>query len=72
MYQRNDRLDGTFRLQRYKKYRIYANKINKKNTHKNNIIDTRTSTLPHYHIKKCVEWLQISKKCSNFAAKFGE
>ena len=27
MYQRNDRLGGTFRLQRYKKYRIYANNL---------------------------------------------
>ncbi len=34
MYQTNDRLGGTFRVQRYKKYRIYANKINKKNTQK--------------------------------------
>ena len=24
-------------------------------------------TLPHYHIKKCVERLRISKKSSNFA-----
>lgn len=33
MYQKNDRLGGTFRVQKYKKYRIYANKINK--NHKN-------------------------------------
>ncbi len=46
MYQKNDRLGGTLRVQRYKKYRIYANKINKKHT-ENNIIDTHT--LPHYH-----------------------
>ena len=28
-----------------------------------------TSTLPHYHIKKCVEYLYMSKKSSNFANK---
>ena len=44
MYQRNDRLGVTFRVQRYNKYLIYANKINKKNTQKNNI-DRYT----HYH-----------------------
>ena len=27
-----------------------------------------TSTFPHYHIKKCVEKLHISKKNTNFAA----
>ena len=27
-----------------------------------------TSTLPHYHIKKCVEKLQMSKKSITFAA----
>gem|GEM_PF-1804248 len=30
MYQKNDRLGGTFRVQRYKKYSIYANKYIKK------------------------------------------
>ena len=29
----------------------------------------RTSTLPHYHIKKCVEYLHTSKKSSTFAGK---
>ena len=33
MYQKNDRFGDTLRVQRYKKYRIYANKINK-NTQK--------------------------------------
>ena len=66
MYQRNDRLGGTFRLQRYKKYRIYANKISK-NTQKNNIIDTRTPTLPHYHIKKCVESCKVKRLAMRWA-----
>ena len=30
MYQKNDRLGVTFRVQRYKKYSIYANKYIKK------------------------------------------
>ena len=33
MYHKTDRLGDTLRVQRYKKYRIYANKINKK-THR--------------------------------------
>ena len=44
-----------------------------KNKHKNTTKWTHktkhTSTLPHYHIKKCVEYLYMSKKSSNFANK---
>ena len=46
MYQKTDRLGGTFRVQRYKKYRIYANKYIKNDT----IHTTKYAcALPHYH-----------------------
>ena len=75
MYQTNDRLCDTFTVQRYEKNVNFANEINKKiqkYTQKHNEMNSQnkhTSTLPHYHTKKCVEYLYMSKKSSNFANK---
>ena len=76
MYQTHDRLCDTFTVQRYEKNVNFANEINKKNTkiytktQRNELTNQKhTSTLPHYHTKKCVEYLYMSKKSSNFANK---
>ena len=56
---------------------IYANKIDKKKSRgkprglkkRHDANTAHTITLSHYHIKKCVERLRISKKSSTFAGK---
>ena len=56
MYQITDRLYDTFRVQRYEKYMIYANKIDKKNRGESRDTEkiqhdrhahSHTTTLPH-------------------------
>ena len=59
MYQRNDRLGGTFRVQRYTKYRIYANKISKKKYTRGEIREVATIN----KTKKRVECLILKKVC---------
>ena len=54
MYHKTDRLGGTLRVQRYKKYLIYANKsvfIIQNSIHKmtSKITSYSYAILPHYH-----------------------
>jgi hypothetical protein len=63
IYQITDRLGGAFRVQRYNKYLIYANKIDKNRGEKPRGLNKRYNAtrraLSHYHIKNVSNLLEM-------------